>query len=870
MNIVNKLTLRHLKENKRRTLVTIIGVIISVAMVTAVATLAVSFMDLMKRQTIEDSGEWHVLYKDVNKAQLEAIKADDSTKTLVISRDRGYAALQASRNENKPYLFIKDYNTEGFMHFPIKLNKGRLPQARDEIVLSEDISANAKVDFKIGDTLTLDIGERTMTDGEGNRRILSQLDRLFTGDSTHEILENKTATTYTVVGIIERPSWEPTWAPGYTVLGYVDENLIGDGELDTVHASVILNQITSDLYAHAEGLAGEIGLEKDSVQYNNSLLRYYGVTNNAGLSSTLFSLSAIIMIVIIVGSVSLIYNAFAISVSERARHLGMLSSVGATKKQKRNSVFFEGAVIGLISIPIGILAGIAGIAITFRFINSMIEGALEISEELTLIVTPLSILITCGVSMLTIFISTYIPARKASKISAIDAIRQTSDMKLTGKAVKTSKLVRRVFGMEAEIGLKNLKRNKRRYQATVFSLVISIVLFLSVSFFTENLKKSLVLSQEGLNYDIQITLGTHNSTENERLIRSIGNLQNVTEYSVITRFTANSWIEESMIGKELQELVKSDPSVLENGKYPYYVEISAINQESLAAYARTVGVNMEQLEDTKLFKAIVVDTAKYEDMTAGKYVETKTINAKVGQTIEVSVIDSETGEEKRVEQIEIAGLTDVLPVGGYPPGVGGLTMIVSEPVMSRLVNEEMNMDTSSYLYLKSSDPMATQQQIEEMKESNIYVYNVYKSRQQEEQMVMLMSVFAYGFIVLITAISIANIFNTISTSISLRKREFAMLKSVGMTPKGFNKMINYESIFYGIKALLFGLPISVVLMYLIHRSLMNSFNYVFTLPWLSMLYVIAAVFVMVSSSMLYSSSKVKKENIIDALKQENI
>ncbi len=166
--------------------------------------------------------------------------------------------------------------------------------------------------------------------------------------------------------------------------------------------------------------------------------------------------------------------------------------------------------------------------------------------------------------------------------------------------------------------------------------------------------------------------------------------------------------------------------------------------------------------------------------------------------------------------------------------------------------------------------MATQQQIEEMKESNIYVYNVYKSRQQEEQMVMLMSVFAYGFIVLITAISIANIFNTISTSISLRKREFAMLKSVGMTPKGFNKMINYESIFYGIKALLYGLPISVVLMYLIHRSLMNSFNYVFTLPWLSMLYVIAAVFVMVSSSMLYSSSKVKKENIIDALKQENI
>ena len=95
------------------------------------------------------------------------------------------------------------------------------------------------------------------------------------------------------------------------------------------------------------------------------LLRYYGVTANDQLRMTLFSLAGIIMSVIIIGSVALIYNAFAISVSERARHLGMLSSVGATKKQKRNSVFFEGAVIGAISIPIGILAGIAGIGITF-------------------------------------------------------------------------------------------------------------------------------------------------------------------------------------------------------------------------------------------------------------------------------------------------------------------------------------------------------------------------------------------------------------------------------------------------------------------------------------------------------------------------
>ena len=166
--------------------------------------------------------------------------------------------------------------------------------------------------------------------------------------------------------------------------------------------------------------------------------------------------------------------------------------------------------------------------------------------------------------------------------------------------------------------------------------------------------------------------------------------------------------------------------------------------------------------------------------------------------------------------------------------------------------------------------MATQEAIEEITDSNVDVYNVFQRRQQAEQVILLMSVFTYGFIALISLISIANIFNTISTSISLRKREFAMLRSVGMTPKGFNKMIHYESIFYGVNALLYGLPISVLVMFGIHWSVGNTFEYGFTLPWKSILFVIVMIFVIVSSAMLYSLSKIKKENIIDGLKQENI
>lgn len=869
MNIVNKLTLRHLRLNKRRTLVTILGVIISVAMIIAVTTLSVSFMGLMKKQSIATNGEWHVQYQNVDKAQLNVIKADDATKSIVISNDLGYAPLTGSQNDNKPYLFIKAYNEQGFEQFPVELIEGRFPKAKNELVISEEIASNAKVNYKIGDSLTLQVGERITTDGdESENYVLSQNESLLkVNGNIEERLQNQTTQKYTVVGIIKRPTWEPAQSPGYTVISYLDENVMSAG--DKVTATVVLNKVNKSLYAHAEELAENNNIEK--IAFNNELLRYSGITNNSDWRNMLFSLSATIMTVIMVGSIALIYNAFAISVSERARHLGMLASVGATKRQKRNSVYFEGLVIGIISIPLGIICGLGGIAVTFMFINPLIQSVLGVTEKLTVVVTPSSILITCLVSLLTIFISTYIPALKASKISAIDAIRQTQDVKLTSKAVKTSKLVRRVFGIEAEIGLKNLKRNKRRYQATVFSLVISIVLFLSIAYFTSIMQKSIELSSSGVNYDISVGMYKDSQEEMVQLTNSIKALPNVTDTSFVKELLVNSWFDKSLIAKELQERLDEDDSLLKDGKYPYYIRISALDDTNLKSYANKIGANYEQLIDPGQLAAIVIDKSIYEDAEAKKYVETKTIYSKIGDQIDLTYTDWETSKETNMKSIKIASLTDVLPMGIGSSYVGEVNIIVSEQVFSELVNvDEMNKEVTNILYLRSGDPLALQYSIEEMNENNIYINNVYQNRQQEEQMVLLMSVFTYGFIVLITLISVANIFNTISTSISLRKREFAMLKSMGMTPKGFRKMINYESIFYGIKSLLYGIPISIILMYLIYRSMMNSFSFSFSLPWLSIMYVIIAVFCIVSAAMLYSSSKVKKENIIDALKQENI
>ncbi|SER55992.1 FtsX-like permease family protein [Salipaludibacillus aurantiacus] len=866
MNIVNRLTIRHLKENKKRTSVTIVGVIISVAMITAVATLSLSFMDLLQREHIKNEGEWHVLYKGVNDEQLSAVEADEQTEKVILSEDLGYAELDNSRNQNKPYLFVRAFNSSGFDQFPVELSEGRFPEASDEIVLSDHIADNAQVYYEIGDELTIDVGERQLTNEESSEAIGQSYSLRKTDQGLEEELIKTAEESYTITGFIERPTWEPVWAPGYTVLTAMDEETI-DGN-NRVDAYVVMDKVTRSVYDDAQQLADDNHIAL--FEFNNELLRYYGVTNSDGLVQRLYYISGLIIAVIIVGSVALIYNAFAISVSERSRHLGMLASVGATRRQKMNSVLFEGAVIGLISLPVGMLAGLLGIGTTFWFINSLLESALDLTEGLRVVVTPMLILISAVISLVTIFISAYLPARKASKISAIEAIRQTADVKLTKKKVKTPKIVRKLFGIEAEVALKNLKRNKRRYQITVFSLVISIVLFLSVSFFTSSLERSVALSQQGVTYDIEVYINESNRDIEEQLTASITSFPEVTESNTMQWLSAHSLVTEENLGEMTEEWAEEDPSMLYDGKFPYNADVYSLDDEALAEYAAEVGADPAVLHNETVPAGILVDMVSYYDYESEVYVESQVIKKETGNSITLSHFDWGTGEPTEETDVTIAALTDQLPMGANSGHETGLILFVSEDVFNSWLDTYAPGGPQTEVYLRSSDPLKTEEDINDMNSAHLSVYNLYRHRQQEEQMMTIISVFIYGFIVLITAISIANIFNTISTSLSLRKREFAMLKSVGMAPGAFTKMMNFESLFYGIKALLYGIPISIAVMYMMHHILMDAVRYSFSLPWLELLYVIIAVFVIVSASMMYAMSKIKKENIIDSLKQENI
>lgn len=322
---------------------------------------------------------------------------------------------------------------------------------------------------------------------------------------------------------------------------------------------------------------------------------------------------------------------------------------------------------------------------------------------------------------------------------------------------------------------------------------------------------------------------------------------------------------------------------IEERGYFYNVNLIALENEALKAYAQSVGTDINLLNNPQAPAAIVLNRAKFKDKETQNYRDEEVIRASINDKLTLSrrEWDEASNEEKIIdgEEIAFAGFAKGPPMGmGIQENDNTLNLIVSEDVLNTLIknsNEHMEYEISSYptMYLTSKDPFGLQKDIQALQENSgnpIYsIYNIYEEKQTSEQMQTVIKVFIYGFIVLITLVSVANIFNTISTSIALRKREFSMLRSVGMTPKGFNKMINFESIFYGLKALLYGLPISFMIMVVIYKQLSNSFDFDFFVPVGSIITVIISVFVIIGLP-CFILAKVKGQNIIEGLKDTNL
>ena len=898
MNVFNKVTLQSLKKNKTRTIVTIIGIILSAAMICAVTTFASSIYNYAYENAVYVDGDWHGSAEDVDLKTYELIKNESKIEDYVYAQQLGYAKVDGCTNENKPYLFVLGAS-DGFNEMmPVHITSGKYPTSATEILIPEHLYVNGGVELKIGDTIELALGKR-MLDGYS----MGQNNPFYVYDENNETVPSgeelvvEDTRSYTIVGFYERPSFENYTAPGYTAITIADKDA---GEQYSYNVWFKMNKI-KEVYSFIEDnqLPGRT---------NSSVLRYSGVSRYEGFNSMIISLAVIVIALIMFGSIALIYNAFSISVAERTKQFGLLSSVGATKKQLRRMVITEALMVSVVGIPLGILAGVGGIGITLVFVGNKFQALVGYPIPLKLSVSTVSLVIAVAIALLTVLISAIVPSKRATKVSAIEAIRQSKDINAKIKKVRTSKLIYKIFGLPGMLANKYYKRSRKKYRATVLSLFMSVVLFVSAAAFTNALTESVSDSFGSVGYDILI-YGYENEfikATTDDLLNELKNDKGVNQVAYTQGSSFFVALPSDEVSKDfLDYYTKAEHLTVSQVKdVGVYTNFKFVDDEAYRELLRTYKLNEEEYFNPNAPKAIAVDGRVIFDSVLGKYTNYNVLKSEdadititiqrefEGYYLDREIVDEDgnflyvfenmknpgdsmtlTKEEAYEEKsAEIGKIIYDAPF--YLDVNSRLALIYPMSLRDSVLSAEILLDSGYNYYITTDTHVETMSAVDETLSdlglAKLRVHDIAAQEEENRNIVTIIQVFAYGFIVLISLIAAANVFNTISTNIALRRREFAMLKSVGMTAKGFNRMMNFECILYGTRALLFGLPVSVGISYLIHLAVSEGYQKDFTLPWVALGIAVLSVFLVVFVTMMYSMSKIKKDNPIDALKNENL
>ena len=902
MNILHTFTRRALKKNRTRTLVTVIGIVLSMALLTAVIEGAYSGLVYMRSVMAEDAGNYHAYFYGLDENDAKSVEDQSFIKDVVTSwQTVGYEALDPETNRMP--IFVDALNGDAPL-IENRIVKGRMPENEHEIILSTRFYSYGEFDpeaYEIGKTVTLPIGART--DSFGTQ--LNEYDPLWEGES----VVDAEPMTFTVVGIYR--SFDPSvGGTGYRALTKGQ----GTGE-STVFFTV------KHPYFFKRTMNAQTFCE--NWRSNSSLMHLYGSFGDDTITSMLYGFAAVLVVLVMFGSISLIYNAFSISVSERTRQFGILKSIGATKKQIRASVRYEALVLSGVGIPVGMLIGCLGIGITlFALRDTFTHLIPNTSVQMRLALHPIALLIAAAVALITVLISAAVPARRAAKLQPIDAIRQSADVKAKPKEVRTSKLVEKLFGFEGTMGAKNFKHNRKGYRAAVLSLFMSVVLFIGASSFCTYLTDMVETLTENADYDVFANVPVS-------AVQDV--MTEARTFDGVTR-AAYYYTEYSSIGGYYAETAQLTDAFLkvpghrdENGRTALPLWVLYLEDDAFRTLCRENGVDPEPYFDPEnpygvLANTDITETVYFARNNVKRYrynlfkdsalpasVTTEQIREREGfvwdyetdsETMETlvayypkdywkQVMEGAAGthaytlDRTRADAIlsmEEATETVTYPFDAFVRSDGFCLPTQGASLLypfAKLDASVFDSEKQAQMFFRAVDHKALTASLLDLFEHSEFKYNAYAGDYAEERengrlIVGVVNTFAYGFIILISLIAAANVFNTISTAIMLRRREFAMLKSIGMTEKGMRRMLSYECVIYGLRALLFGLPVSIGVTFLIHRIVAQQLERGFYVPWHSIVIAVGSVFLVVFATMLYARHKLSKDNPIDALKNENL
>ena len=825
MNTLNEFTIKSLKLNKKRTIVTIIGILLSVALICAVAGIVESFRVSIIKTEIEDGGKYHTLFRDVKKENIDIVKNNKKIESYYYTENVGYSEFNTT-NEKKPYLYLINFNDMAFRDSALKLVEGRFPESENEIVLTKEVNRYAMDNYKIGDFINLDLFEINLINKD------YEAPNYF--DKSNEEHVQLFKKEYKIVGFVDNIHYavDSFHEKGISVITY------SNNPTQNINVFVMYKEAK---FVNTEDkiLAQAFEINPiNNVLNNRELLRWSGVFSQETLI-TLYTIVGIVMGIIMFTSIFVIRNSFAISIVERNKEYGILASIGATKKQIKKSVLFEGLCLGIIAIPLGIIIGLGAIFILIFIVNILIGNASKI--EFLYIIPYQAILLSIILGTITIYLSCYFTARKTSKIAPIDSIRNSEDIKVKKNKIKTPSIIKKVFKTGGVIAYKNLQRNKKKYRTTVISMVVSIVLFLTIASFTSYIFKESIKEFYTMDFNMMITYDSENKdfyTYANTIEKSIGNDKSaIVKAKVIdidNKYMNFDFAEYRGFGKDEKNTIT----------------LIAVGERAYKDYIKKIGGKYEDYKD----KGILVDNLKMSINGKLEYISLYKIN----NNLEVKI-------NNEVINLEIAQNTKLTPMS-FAEGAGSYIVISDEMI------EKFGYDIKEgFMVIESTNPDELLNTVKNLSDE-LYVNNYIEAKKQTENIFLMISIFLYGFISVIIVISITNIINTLTTSINLRKREFAMLKAIGTTSKEFKQMINLESIFLGIRVLIIGVPIGMGISYGLYYAIhnLNGVTVKYNPNILHIISVIIVVFSIVKIIMTYSIKKINKQNIIETIRNNNI
>lgn len=935
MNLMKTLTLKNLKLNRKRTIVTIVGIILATALLSALVTLVSSFQYSMIEYQKQKGGDFHVKFSNVKMSELSEFKNNRNIESTFETMGMGFAKLDGCKNEDKPYAYVMATDEAGFERGCFNLIEGRMAKNEDEIVIPRHLKTNGRIDIKVGDEITLDVGKRYDSNTE------SVISENCAYEHEAETLTDTVTKHYKVVGIMERPGYgmEDYSAAGYTFVTYSDELAAIDNgtksEADTTLTvysrytqKALRNKdaVTADiigvdekLFAKANNSSVEMTAEesdrflkemenaKYDIYMNGFLISYECVFPIDGTFKALFTVAAVVALIIILTSVYCIKNSFNISITEKIRQYGMLASVGATRRQIKSSVKTEAAMLGVVGIPVGTMSGILASLILVKVVNALSAGWLNFALSFH---TSLPALILAVIlSIATIYFSATGSARRAARVTPLEAIRNTKEIKIKSAKLKTPAIIGRIWGIGGVISYKNIKRNNKKYRTTVTSIVICSVTFIVISYFMSMAFSMVGMSYASTDYNIGINMSYKKDIDIEKLSKLVSGIEGVDDYLVGAGYDFD--VDKPEYTKEYGEYCGQLYDDSEDVSQEFLITV--LDDKSYDKYASDAGIKNAAegaiLVNKGTFDVYNEKSSKYvkEEMELYKYKAGDTIecgynvyddaysddNAVEGDTESSTednsgYVDEETinnGVRKTVD-VTIAGVTDKVPIGyeGYSNNTLYTLLFMNKKGFESLwadgkSGNELKPGYASYsAYVVAENADDYQDTFEKETEGNpeysqisFYVSNLDKQMRDEKSLFTLLGVFAYGLIVVIALIGITNIINTLSTGMELRSREFATLRSIGMTDKQFAGMVRLESVFISVKALVIGVPLGVLISYLL-CVIMNRMDdaIMYEPPYKAIILCIVVVIMLIYAIMKLSMMKLRHNNIIETIKNENL